>query len=136
MFFTHLISELLHWSHGSPSHNDTVSALDYFLELRVSCLYNVRRDMNYCLFIYLIRRVKQEKSYSCRCQLGAPIRLNIFRSYRDLKVIFICSCTGLSSLGHSANVLFATRVGDDWRFGPAWNVIRAPVTLSQWAGGI
>ena len=33
-------------------------------------------------------------------------------------------------------VLCATRVGDDWRFGPAWNVIRAPVTLSQWAGGI
>ena len=33
-------------------------------------------------------------------------------------------------------VLCATRVSGDWRFGPAWNVINAPVTLSQWAGGI
>ena len=135
--FTHLVSELLHWSHGSPGHNDTVGALDYFLELRVSCLYNVEGNMVCCLYINLIRRVKQEKSYSCCCQLGAPIRLIIFKSYRDLKATFICSCTGLSSLFHNANlVLCATRVSGDWRFGPAWNVINALVTLSQWAGGI
>ena len=36
-FRTYLISELLHGSHGSPSHNHTVGRLDNFLKLKVSC---------------------------------------------------------------------------------------------------